>query len=52
VLEARGDIEGSLRKLNDYETAVRALPDVSQREGLLHGLRRWRTELQEKVAKP
>jgi hypothetical protein len=52
VLEARGDIEGSLRKLNDYETAIRALPDVSQREGLLHGLRRWRTELQATAAMP
>jgi hypothetical protein len=45
VLEAHGDIQGSIRKLGEYETAIRALPDATQREVLLRGLRRWRSEL-------
>jgi len=45
VLEAHGDIEGAVRKLDEYEKAIRAIPDEMQREMLLRGLRRWRSEL-------
>ena len=45
VLEARGDIEGTARKLDEYEKAIGALPDETQRALLLRGLRRWRSEL-------
>ena len=38
VLEARGDIEGSLRMLDAYETAIGALPNATQREVLSRGL--------------
>jgi hypothetical protein len=47
VLEAQGNIEGAVRKLDEYENAIRALPDLTQREVLLRGLRRWRSELPE-----
>ncbi len=45
VLEAHGDIEGAVRKLDAYETAIRALPNETQRDMLLRGLRRWQSEL-------
>jgi hypothetical protein len=45
VLEAHGDIEGTLKKLDEYEKAILALPDETQRDVLARGLRRWRAEL-------
>ena len=45
VLEAHGDFEGADRKLDECEKAIRALPNATQREVLLRGLRRWRSEL-------
>jgi hypothetical protein len=45
VLEARGDIELAARKLDECEKAIRAMPDETNRELLLRGLRRWRSEL-------
>ena len=45
VLEAHGDIEGAARKLDEYEKAIGALPDETQRALLLRGLLRWRSEL-------
>jgi len=45
VLEARGDIFGAVGKLDEYERAIRAVPDDANREMLLQGLRRWRSEL-------
>ncbi len=44
VFQARGDIEGAVRKLDEYEKAIHALPDEAQREMLLRMLRRWRSE--------
>jgi hypothetical protein len=52
VLEAYGDIEGAVRKLDEYEKAIRAMPDEMQREMLLRGLRRWRSELPGAAATP
>jgi hypothetical protein len=45
VFEAHGDFEGTVRKLDECEKAIRALPSATQREVLLRGLRRWRSEL-------
>jgi hypothetical protein len=45
ILEAHGDIEGAIRKLEECETTIRALPNETQREMLLRGLRTWRFEL-------
>jgi hypothetical protein len=45
ILEARGDIEGSVRKLDEYESAIRALPNETQREMLLRRLHQWRSEM-------
>ena len=45
ILEAHGDFERAVKKLDEYEMAIRALPNEMQREMLLRGLRRWRFEL-------
>jgi hypothetical protein len=45
VLEARGDIVGAVGKLDECEKAIRAVPDETNREMLLRGLRRWRSEM-------
>ena len=45
LLEVRRDIDGTVRKLDDYEKAICALPDQNQRELLLFALSRWRSEL-------
>jgi hypothetical protein len=51
-LEAHGDIEGAVRKLDECEKAIRAMPDEMQREMLLRGLHRWRSELTGAAAMP
>jgi hypothetical protein len=46
VLEAQGDTAGALRKLDEYEAALLALPKGNpQREMLLRALPVWRSEL-------
>lgn len=46
VLEARGNIVGALRKLDEYEASLLALPQGNpQREMLLRALPGWRSEL-------
>jgi hypothetical protein len=45
VLEAHGDVKVTVRKLDECENAICALPSATQREVLLRGLRRWRSEL-------
>jgi hypothetical protein len=45
VLEAHGDFEGAVRKLDECEKAIRVLPSATQREVLFRGLRRWRSEV-------
>jgi hypothetical protein len=46
LLEAQGDIAGALRKLDEYEAALLALPNKAQRDILLRELPAWRSELQ------
>jgi hypothetical protein len=46
VLEARGDLPGALRKLDEMEKLVLAAPNQWVRETTLRGVRRWKAELQ------
>jgi hypothetical protein len=45
ILEAKGDAQGALGKLEACERAVAAGPRASQREYVLRILRRWESEL-------
>jgi hypothetical protein len=45
ILEARGDIGGASRELEDVEAAIRALPDDSRRATQLRLLQRWKSGL-------
>jgi len=44
ILEANGDVEGAIGKLDECERAVIAVP-APQRDYLLRLLRRWKSEL-------
>jgi hypothetical protein len=46
ILEARGDLPGALRRLDEMEKLVLANPNQALREMTLRGLRRWKAELQ------
>jgi hypothetical protein len=46
ILEARGDIDGALKKLDEMEKLVLACPNQWVREIALRNLRRWKSELQ------
>ena len=46
ICEARGDPQGAAAKLDEVEQAVRGLPDPTQRDAILRGLTRWKSELQ------
>ena len=46
ILEARGDLAGALRKLDEMEKLVLANPNQALREITLRNLRRWKSELQ------
>ena len=46
ILEAKDDLEGASRKLDEGERSILLLPDRTQRELLLCPLRRWRSELE------
>jgi hypothetical protein len=46
ILEARGDLAGALKKLDEMEKLVLAVPNQWVREATFRGLRRWKSELQ------
>jgi len=46
ILEARGDIEGALKKLDEIEKMIRAVPNQALREISMRNLNRWKSELQ------
>jgi hypothetical protein len=46
ILGARGDIGGALKKLDEIEKLVLAVPNEALREISLRGVKRWRAELQ------
>jgi hypothetical protein len=52
ILEAQGDLQGSLRKLDDAEKLILAAPNQAQREISLRFLRRWQSELQPQLGMP
>jgi hypothetical protein len=45
ILEAKGDVDGALRKLEGVEAAIATVPNKCQRDILLQLLQRWRSEL-------
>jgi len=45
ILEAQGDNQGALNKLEEVEKAARTLPNQAQRELSLRFLRRWQSDL-------
>ena len=45
ILEARGDFDGALKKLEEVELLFLGIPDEGMREVNMRFLRRWRTEL-------
>lgn len=46
ILEARGDVAGALRKLDECAQALLRVPNPTQREIALRSLNRWRSELE------
>jgi hypothetical protein len=50
ILEARGDLAGALKKLDEMEKLVLVAPNQWVREITLRGLRRWKSELQATLA--
>jgi hypothetical protein len=45
ILEAKGDVDGAMKKLAETETAILAIPKSAQRETLLQLLQRWKSDL-------
>jgi hypothetical protein len=45
ILEAQGDNQGALSKLDEVEKAIQTLPNQAQRELSLRFLRRWQSDL-------
>jgi hypothetical protein len=45
ILEAKGDIGGAMKKLDEIEKLILAVPNEALREMSLRGLRRWSAEL-------
>ncbi len=45
ILEAKGDVGGALKKLDEVEAAILALPDNSRRDVLQRLLQRWKSGL-------
>lgn len=45
ILEAKGDIDGAMKKLAETETAILALPKNAQRDTSLSLLHRWKADL-------
>jgi hypothetical protein len=52
MLEAEGDFGGSLKKLEEVESALQTLPNRQQRMISLRSVQRWRSELTEKLHVP
>lgn len=50
ILEAQGNLEGALKKLDEVETALMTIHDSYQRPVSLRFLQRWKRELLEKQA--
>jgi len=50
ILEAQGNLEGALKKLDEVETALMTIHDSYQRPVSLRFLQKWRRELLEKQA--
>jgi hypothetical protein len=50
ILEAKGNIEGALEKLDEVETTLMTIHDSYQRTVSLRFLQRWKRELLEKQA--
>lgn len=48
ILEAQGNVEGALKKLDEVETALKTIHDGYQKPVALRSLGRWRRELLEK----
>jgi len=46
ILETKGDTSGALKKLDEIEDMILAVPNQAVREISLLGLRRWKSELQ------
>jgi hypothetical protein len=49
ILEAKGDTTGAVKKIDQIETMMLAVPNQALREISLRGLRRWKAELQPPV---
>jgi hypothetical protein len=47
ILEAQGDIEGALKKLDESESAIMQIRDPYQKSASLRSLQRWKLELLE-----
>jgi len=45
ILEARGDVQGAIGKLDEVEKEILAVPNSVQREVSLRFVRRWQSEL-------
>jgi hypothetical protein len=45
ILEAKGDVDGAMKKLAETETAILEIPKSAQRETLLRLLQRWKSDL-------
>jgi hypothetical protein len=52
ILEARGDKEGALKKLDEVERQMLSVPNQTQREVSLRSLQRWKAELQAQAGAP
>src|SRR5262249_14785363 len=50
ILEAKGDIPGAVKKLDDIEKMILAVPNQALREISLRGLLRWKADLQPPAA--
>jgi hypothetical protein len=49
ILEAKGNVDGALTKLEEVETAIRSWPNTAQQKAILPLLERWKTELSNPV---
>jgi hypothetical protein len=50
ILEAKGDITGALKKLDETEKMILAMPNQASREISLRGVRRWKAELKPQLS--
>jgi len=52
ILEAKGNTGGALKKIDEIEKMILAVPNQALREISLRGLHRWKGELQPPGAAP